>query len=54
MLRVCAWCGSVNLALDQWVPLKSFVPGGPVPRVTHGICPRCMPVHWDWNAGVHD
>lgn len=49
MLRVCAWCGSVNAALDQWIPLGSFVPRGPVPRVTHGICPTCMPTHWAFD-----
>lgn len=50
MLRVCAWCGSVNAALDQWIPLGSFVPRGPIPRVTHGICPACMPAHWAFDS----
>jgi hypothetical protein len=45
-LHMCGWCKRVNLQ-DAWVSAEEAVQrlalfaGGPVPRVTHGICPDC-------------
>ncbi len=45
LLTMCSWCKRVHL--DEWVEpedavqrLDLFV-GGPMPRITHGVCPVC-------------
>ena len=36
MIRVCAWCGKVNIG-GKWIIAKV----GKTIAVTHGICPMC-------------
>lgn len=45
-LSVCGWCRHVRAA-DAWLEVEAAVEcldlfdGGPLPRLTHGICPDC-------------
>jgi hypothetical protein len=46
LLQMCGWCKSVNVA-DRWCEVEDAVAEmrlferDLLPRVTHGICPRC-------------
>ena len=40
-LRVCAWCDSVQVPGDVWLPLGQFAPRTLAARVTHGMCEPC-------------
>jgi hypothetical protein len=46
-IRICGWCKRVPLASDRWVEIEEALPHldpldkGPVPALSHGICPRC-------------
>lgn len=46
LLRVCAWCGQVELgrswlAPEAAVSLLGIGPEAPLPQITHGICGTC-------------
>ncbi|MDE3153375.1 MAG: hypothetical protein KGL93_14110 [Gemmatimonadota bacterium] len=46
LIHMCGWCKRVKL--QDWVDAEDAVnvlglfTGGPVPQITHGICPECM------------
>jgi hypothetical protein len=46
-LRMCAWCKSVDAGGDEWRELEEAVGEleifgpGPLPKITHGVCPTC-------------
>lgn len=46
LIHMCGWCKRVKL--HDWVDAEDAVSvlglftGGPVPEITHGICPDCM------------
>jgi GAF domain-containing protein len=40
MLRMCAWCRSVQDADGAWRPLQDYVQS--TETVTHGMCPSCV------------
>jgi hypothetical protein len=47
-LRICSWCKRVPCPDGQWREVEEAIPGlgdldrGPLPGLTHGICPRCQ------------
>lgn len=47
LLRMCGWCKSTEVA-GAWLEVEEAVAalrlfeGGPLPRVSHGICPPCL------------
>lgn len=40
-LRVCAWCDSVQVPGQIWLPLGQFAPRTRAAQVTHGMCESC-------------
>jgi hypothetical protein len=59
-LRMCSWCNRVRGAADVWLEieealaLEDLLSGAPLPRITHGICPRCAHLLEDGLAGEGD
>lgn len=60
-LRMCSWCKRV--LLDDWVSAEDAVrrldlfADGPVPQITHGICPQCaarMVEEWDYPRASNE
>lgn len=47
MLTACSWCRRVRVPGGRWVEVEEavaaerFFHGGPVPLLTHGVCPDC-------------
>lgn len=47
VLSICSWCRRVRLADASWAEVEEAVgawnlfDGGPLPQLTHGICPGC-------------
>lgn len=48
-IRMCGWCKRVPLPGDGWVEVEQaldamhlFETTGPLPAISHGICPECM------------
>lgn len=45
-VRMCSWCRRIHHA-DAWISIEAALPGlgaldhGPMPAITHGICPHC-------------
>lgn len=42
LLSVCAWCESVRVSEQSWLPIGHYVPRESTIRITHGICPTCL------------
>ena len=49
LIRMCGWCKRVPLPGDRWVEVEQaldvlhlFEASGPLPAISHGICPECM------------
>lgn len=49
LIRMCSWCKRVPLPDGVWVEVEQaldvlhlFEASGPLPAITHGICPACM------------
>jgi hypothetical protein len=49
LIRMCSWCKRVPLPGGVWVEVEQaleamhlFEASGPLPAITHGICPECM------------
>jgi hypothetical protein len=49
LIRMCGWCKRVPLPGDVWVEVEQaldalhlFGASGPLPAISHGICPACM------------
>lgn len=44
LLPVCAWCGKkIETENGEWVSLTSYIEDHSEAKVTHGICPDCLP-----------
>lgn len=47
LVRLCSWCHAIAVSADEWLPLETavdrlqFLAGDSLPRLTHGICPKC-------------
>jgi hypothetical protein len=47
-LTICSWCLKACLPTNEWVELEEAINRGdflgsrPVPRLTHGLCPKCQ------------
>lgn len=39
---VCAWCARVRTPSKHWIPVRQFLPDGPL-LITHTICLDCLP-----------
>lgn len=49
LIRMCSWCKRLPLDDESWVEveeavekLRVFDAPGPLPAITHGICPECL------------
>jgi hypothetical protein len=49
IIRMCGWCKRMSLDDASWVEveaalntLRLFDASGPLPAITHGICPECL------------
>lgn len=49
LIRMCSWCKRVPLPGGAWVEVEQaldamhlFEASGPLPAITHGICPECL------------
>jgi hypothetical protein len=49
LIRMCSWCKRLPLDDESWVEveealetLRVFDVPGPLPAITHGICPECL------------
>ncbi|MHB0962654.1 MAG: hypothetical protein ACYC5V_05540 [Gemmatimonadaceae bacterium] len=49
LIRMCSWCKRVPLPSGAWVEVEQaldamhmFESPGPLPAITHGICPECL------------
>ena len=49
LIRMCSWCKRVPLPDGGWVEVEQalgvlhlFESSGPLPAISHGICPECM------------
>ena len=48
LIHMCGWCKRVKLSDDRWVEVEQaldalhlFEASGPLPAISHGICPAC-------------
>lgn len=48
-IRMCGWCKRLPLPGDRWLEVEQaldalhlFETSGPLPAISHGICPECM------------
>jgi len=48
VLTTCSWCSRVLLPTHEWVDMEQAIVvldlfvGGPLPSLTHGMCPACF------------
>jgi hypothetical protein len=46
LLPICAHCKSIRDEKDDWQPLETYVTRHSAAKMTHGICPSCLKVHF--------
>lgn len=46
LLPICSHCKSIRDDKDDWHPLESYVTKHTAAKMTHGICPKCLKVHF--------